>query len=161
VHTSEAVREADPEAKVLIAGAAGGSEEFVRFYRGVFKNEKAIKAFDIANVHCISNDDYGSFNVEPYKKLLEEFNIKKPIWVTEAEAMISTDHDINATQTLNSVKKALSLGAKRIFFTRYDFRVRDGEKMPPESKEAESIKIKISGSDPVEAYQEITSQSSK
>ena len=72
--------------------------------------------------------------------------------------MMSTDHDINGTQTLNSTKKALSLGAKRIFFTRYDFRVRDGEKMPPESKEAEDIKVKIQGSNPVEAYKKITSE---
>ncbi|MDO8885866.1 hypothetical protein, partial [Candidatus Oleimmundimicrobium sp.] len=64
IKTSEAIRGADPEAKILIAGAAGGNDRFLNFYREVFENEDVISAFDIANVHCISNDNYQSFNVE-------------------------------------------------------------------------------------------------
>lgn len=121
--TSTAVKAANPGASVLIAGAAGGDDRFLDFYRGVFSHHSEIpNTFDIANIHCISNDSYSSFNVEPYKNLLAEFGLdSKPIWVTEAEAIISNDATTNATQTYNSAKNARALGAQRIFFTRYSF----------------------------------------
>lgn len=120
--THTAVKEADPSAKVLIAGAAGGSDEFLNFYRGVFQDETARNSFDIANVHCISNDSYESFNVEPYKNMLAEFNLDgKPVWVTEAEAIVSEDAAANYSQTYASVRSALAFGARKIFFTRYGF----------------------------------------
>ncbi|MDO8886166.1 hypothetical protein, partial [Candidatus Oleimmundimicrobium sp.] len=159
IKTSEAIRGADPEAKILIAGAAGGNDRFLNFYREVFENENVISAFDIANVHCISNDNYQSFNVELYKEMLQEFGINKPIWVTEAEAIISDDIDINATQVLQSTKKALELGAEKIFFTRYDFRGRFGGMKPPmPGGEPQDIKPEIDGSNPAEAYRKITGQ---
>ncbi len=156
IKTSEAIRKADSEAEILIAGAAGGNNTFLDFYRSVFKNKKAIAAFDIGNVHCISNDSYDSFNVEPYKKMLAEFGVKKPIWVTEAEAFIYQDAGSNATQTFNSVRKALSLGAQRIFFTRYEFKQK-GEGVKPPLYSA-PIKITIKGEDPRAAYQKIIGQ---
>jgi len=161
IKSSEVIRQADPEAKILIAGAAGGSDQFLGFYRQVFQNSNIGKFFDIANVHCISNDNYDSFNVEPYKKMLEEFNLDKPIWVTEAETIISDNPNINATQTLNSTKKALDLGAEKIFFTRYDFKLRQMggmDKPPLISKGLKEIKVEIDGSDPIKAYKIITSQ---
>lgn len=121
--TSTAVKAADPSAKVLIAGAAGGDDRFLDFYRGVFSHHAEIpNTFDIANVHCISNDSYSSFNVEPYRNMLAEFGLdSKPIWVTEAEAILSDDAKINASQTLSSTRSARSFGAQKIFFTRYSF----------------------------------------
>lgn len=122
IHTFRAVKAADPKAQVLIAGAAGGNENFLNFYRQVFANAEAWGSFDIANVHCISNDSYSSFNVEPYKNMLSEFSLSgRPIWVTEAEAIISDDAKTNYNQTYSSARQALSLGAQRIFFTRYGF----------------------------------------
>ena len=122
LETYTSVKAADPSAQVLIAGAAGGRENFLDFYREVFQSESARNSFDIANVHCISNDSYSSFNVEPYKNMLAELGLgSKPIWVTEAEAIISSDAVTNATQTYNSAKSARALGAQRIFFTRYSF----------------------------------------
>ncbi len=159
IQTYQAIKEADPEAFVLIAGAAGGGGWSLDFYREVFKNSDTQDAFDIANVHCISNDDYQSFNVEPYQEMLEEFGIEKPIWVTEAEAVVSDNPDLNATQTLKSTKKALELGAKRIFFTRYDFELRmmgDKEFFPPDHRL--DIKPEIEGDNPEKAYRIITSQ---
>jgi hypothetical protein len=158
IRTSEAIRKADPEAKILIAGAAGGSEKFLSFYREVLKDKRAVSAFDIANVHCISNDDYQSFNVAPYKKMLQELGINKPIWVTEAEAIISDDPDVNAAQTFQSTKRALELGAEKIFFTRYDFEMGFDEIKPPIVEQPLEIEIQIDGSDPVKAYRKITSQ---
>lgn len=159
IKTSEAIRSADAETKILIAGAAGGSDQFLNFYKIVFSNQKTHNAFDIANVHCISNDSYDSFNVEPYKKMLAEFNLdSKPIWVTEAEAMISPDADINATQVKNSTKKALELGTQRIFYTMYDFVTKVGGGEKPIIPGAKNIATEIDGSDAEKAYKIITNQ---
>ncbi len=158
IKTSEYIKKADSGAQVLIAGAAGGDDRFLEFYRPVFENNDAVGAFDIANVHCISNDDYESFNVEPYKIFLESFGIDKPIWVTEAEAMVSTDSDINATQTLFSTRKALELGVKRIFYTRGKFIDQEGGKALDPKEGPVEITPEISGADPAEAYRIITGQ---
>lgn len=154
IKTYAAIKEADPEAKVIIAGAAGGNDHFLNFYRKVFANKDAINAFDIANVHCISNDGYESFNVEPYKKMLAEFGINKPIWVTEAEAMVSDNADINATQTYLSAKKALELGVEKIFFTRFEFKDRFSK--PGPKRDIPNIPAEIKGDDSEEAYKIIT-----
>lgn len=155
IRTSAAIKEVDKEAKVLISGAAGGDERFLNFYKKVFENKEAISAFDIGNVHCISNDSYDSFNVEPYQKMFEDLGIKKPIWVTEAEAIISKEADVNATQTKESTKKAIELGAERIFYTRYDFNVRGDLGDQPAQAETITSGALISGQDPQKAYQEI------
>ena len=150
------IKQADENAQVLIAGAAGGSQDFLDFYRDVFKNNKARQSFDIANVHCISNDQYSSFNAVPYKKMLREFNIDKPFWITEAEAIISEDVDINATQTALSTKADLKAGAEKIFYTRYNFE-REGPGggfLPPNVVVPETITVQ--GDNPTEAYQQIT-----
>lgn len=158
IKTSKYIKDEDPDAQVLIAGAAGGNDRFLSFYKDVFSNTEAVKAFDIGNVHCISNDNYESFNVEPYKAFLESFAIDKPIWVTEAEAVVSDDPDINATQTLYSTRKALELGAKRIFFTRQKF-IDRGDKPPPAPEDKPvDITPEISGKDAKKAYNIITSQ---
>lgn len=160
IKTSQAIRQADPDAKVVIAGAAGGNDQFLNFYRQVFGNEETLTAFDIANVHCISNDNYDSFNVEPYKRMLTEFGLEsKPIWVTEAEARISNDPNVNATQVFHSTKKALELGVQKIFYTMYDFTTPVGgggqKKMPQNSP---TITPELDGSDAETAYQKIISQ---
>lgn len=163
IRTAKAIRQADPEAKILIAGAAGGNDDFLGFYKEVFKNKEAVDSFDIGNVHCISNDSFDSFNVEPYLKMLnetivDEYGITKPVWVTEAEAFISEDADLNAGQTFQSTKKAINLGAERIFFTRYDFENKGP--MPPKlpGGKTPSTDIRLDGSDPVKAYRKITEE---
>lgn len=155
IKTAAAIREADSEAKILIAGAAGGDDRFLDFYRGVFKNEDVAAAFDISNVHCISNDDYDSFNVDPYLKMLAEFGIEKPVWVTEAQAFVSDDPDANATQALYSTREALALGAERIFFTSYEFEPGMGAPKPPGGWPTD-LPVELDGDDAEAAYQVIT-----
>ena len=152
IKTNQAIKLADPTAKTLIAGAAGGDESFLKFYKAVFQNDSAQKAFDIGNVHCISNDDFATFNVAPYKQMFDALNIKKPIWVTEAESLVGKNVDENATQTLNSVKAALKLGAEKIFFTQYNF---NSDKNKEFSKEI-IIEPTLSGVSPEIAYKQIT-----
>jgi hypothetical protein len=118
--TYSAVKEADPTANVLIAGAANVDDWNLNFYRAVFWSPAARNSFDIANVHYISSGDVSSLNVGPYKEMLAEFGLdSKPLWVTEAEMMISGDKKENARQLSASTKEALRQGASRIFFTRF------------------------------------------
>ena len=139
--THNAVKEADPEAKVLIAGAAGGSDQFLGFYENIFKKyKKAKNYFDIGNVHCISNDYYNNYNVKAYKRLLNKYGIKKNIWVTEAEALVHDTKEENYTQTRTSTNKALKAGAKKIFYTSMNFG--GGEKARKYSKNKFKIIIK-------------------
>ena len=74
--------------------------------------------FDIANVHYVGIDiatgktanlgDRSTLNVKPFKKLLDERNIKKPIWVTEAV--------LKSSSAKSSLQGALSAGASKVFF---------------------------------------------
>ena len=122
-NTYQAVKAADENAQVLIAGAAGSDRRFLNFYENMFKSDSDIKNyFDIANIHCISNDNgANTFNVAQYKQMLRDNKIDKPIWVTEAEMMRGSTLEENAQIAKNNVKGALTLGAQKIFFTRYDF----------------------------------------
>jgi hypothetical protein len=152
VSTYKVIKEADPTASVVIAGAAGGDDKFLNFYKKVFGNSQALASFDVANVHCISNDSFDSFNVEPYKKMLSEFKITKPVWVTEAEAIVTDDTSKNATQTWKSAQKALDLGAEKIFFTRYEFE----DKMSGPRLEGVDVEAELDGADPIGVYKRIT-----
>lgn len=156
IKTAAAIGQADESAQILIAGAAGGDEDFLNFYRQVLAVSGAKEAFDIGNVHCITNGDYGSYNVQPYQEMLSNLGISKPIWVTEAQALLSTDQDINASQTYASTKKALELGAERIFYTHYEF---NGGNNPPrlELSTPQTFEKNIDGDEAVKAFQIITS----
>lgn len=120
IETSKIIKQADPDAKVLIAGAAGGNPEFLNFYTQVFKNTDTQTAFDLGNVHCISNEQGSDFNVSSYKKILTDAGITKPIWVTEAENMKGNSLQENADLTKQSTTGAIAAGAERIFYTRYN-----------------------------------------
>jgi len=158
IKTAEVIRKADPEAKVLIAGAAGGNDGFLNFYRQVLADKQTHKAFDIGNVHCISNDDYETFNVAPYQEMLKEFGLNKPIWVTEAESLISTEIDVNASQTLESTQNALGLGAVKIFFSSQKFMKKPEGYLPEKSKSLSDFKVKLNGDNYQEVFSIITSQ---
>lgn len=122
IQTSEAIRSADQNAKILIAGAAGADKQFLDFYREALSVNGTKDAFDIGNVHCISNDQGTSdFNVGAYKKMLAEFKISKPIWVTEAESFNGKTAEENYELTKKSTMGAISAGAEKIFYTRYNF----------------------------------------
>jgi len=122
VETAKAIRGADSSAKILIAGAAGADDRFMNFYKTVLANQEVAASFDIGNIHCISNErGTHDFNVGAYKKLLQSFNLDKPIWVTEAEAFNGQTAEENFELTKQSVAGAIAAGAERIFFTRFNF----------------------------------------
>lgn len=151
--TSEAIRSADKDAKILIAGSAGADERFLNFYRQVLPISGVNEAFDIANIHCISNDDEtGDFNVGIYKQMLTTLKISKPIWVTEAESFNGKTAQENYELTKKSTQGAISAGAEKIFYTRYNF---DDFRKDMSQKNVES---ESSIKDSQEKYQDIMSQ---
>ncbi len=120
--TSKAIRKADKDAKVLIAGAAGGSDQFLDFYDELFtKHPKARGYFDIGNVHCIQNDYYNNFNVAAYNRLLKKHGMRKPIWVTEADAFIGDTRKATYAQVYKSTKKGKAAGGDKFFYTGMNF----------------------------------------
>ncbi len=120
-HTYNDVKDADLEAQVLIAGAAGGDPEFLQFYETMFTEvPQSTSSFDIGNVHCISNDQATQdFNVKPYQEMLGRFNADQSIWVTEAEALYGNSKEANIENTKTSTRNALSEGAEKIFYTTF------------------------------------------
>lgn len=158
IKTAEMVHKTDPEAQVLIAGAAGGNDGFLDFYRQVFENKAAREAFDIGNVHCISNDDFESYNVAPYQEMLAEFGIDRPIWITEAETLISYDVNINASQALASTKEALRLGAERIFYAHQKFELGLDKRAPDPKLKIPTYETMLNGYNSQAAFQIITQE---
>jgi hypothetical protein len=141
-HTYNAIKTADPDSYVVIAGAAGGNDQFLAFYEEVFNSmADAENYFDIGNVHCISNDrETRDYNVGVYKQMLSMAGIDKPIWVTEAEAFYGATAEENYQNTLTSTQGAITAGAQRIFYTRYLFEDtrKDMSQMLEPSKEVET-----------------------
>ena len=115
--TSTAISKADPEAKVVIAGAAGGHDYYINWWDEMFKaHPKAKKYFDISNVHAISSEEYiNNYNVKAYRRMLRQNNIKKNIWVTEADVNFFDTKEQNYSQTRKATKKALNSGATKLF----------------------------------------------
>lgn len=125
------IKAADNKTQILIAGAAGVQPEFQKFWERVFSTPKIADFFDIANIHCISapNQDRedsvsisaNDLNVSSYQKLLSNYKIIKPIWVTEAENIQGNDVQANVKRLDASVANALKNGAEKIFFTGASF----------------------------------------
>ncbi|MFH1520580.1 MAG: hypothetical protein ABID61_02975 [Candidatus Micrarchaeota archaeon] len=98
------------DCKVVHAGAAGSDESSLLFWGNVY-SKGGTNYFDIANTHFVSFGDEETLNIKNFQFLLNEHNIDKQLWLTEAEFKDS-NVDIKS-----SVKGAFDAGADRIFFT--------------------------------------------
>jgi hypothetical protein len=95
--TYQAVKEADPEAKVLCGGMGTMKPEAISFWRPIF--EKGSQYFDIASIHVVwPLAEFGQAEhataeliamaegyVPEFKKLLSKYGIDKPIWQTATQ----------------------------------------------------------------------------
>ncbi len=83
--SSKVIKEKQPDAVIVMAGAAGMFPENKKFWKSALP--KIQDHFDIANIHHITPPD-GKCDkdmwVGDFAKLLESLSIEKPIWVTEA-----------------------------------------------------------------------------
>lgn len=80
--TSEAVKEADPEAKVLNGGIAGFGQESKIFWQRVI-DVSGTKYFDVFNHHSISGSE--KLQVPEARNFMRKNNINKPHWIPEVE----------------------------------------------------------------------------
>lgn len=110
--SNEAIKLSCGDCKIVQGGAAGIMSEMISYWDRIFDLGGA-NYFDIANIHYINFGDLNTLNVKDFKKLMQEKNIDKPIWVTEAE--YSSESQVEA-----SVEGALNAGASKIFFTRFN-----------------------------------------
>jgi len=83
--SSKVIKEKQPDAVIVMAGAAGMFPENKKYWKLVLPKIK--DHFDIANIHHISGPD-GQCDkqlwVDEFAALLKSVNIDKPIWLTEA-----------------------------------------------------------------------------
>jgi len=121
--TYKAVKEADPEAKVLHAGMAEMYPPVLSFWKPIFKEGSSY--FDIANIHCSGPSELSpkaELIVPEFKKLLSKYGIDKPIWVTETqfemgESPVGYISPEEHAQTLvKSYVVAFAWGADNIFY---------------------------------------------
>lgn len=108
----QTIKQKCPDCSIVQGGAAGSQQEFLSFWDNVFELGGG-NYFDIANIHFIGMGDASTLNVKAFKSLLDKHNIKKPIWVTEAE-FGSSGGDVKA-----SMQGALNAGASKIFFVSF------------------------------------------
>jgi len=85
--TYEAVKEADPEAKVLQGGMAAGQQmdTLFSFWEPIL--EKGSQYFDIANIHTVGT--HAELLIPELREFLSKYGVDKPIWVTEAEYYVA------------------------------------------------------------------------
>ncbi|RLE42018.1 hypothetical protein DRJ19_04855 [Candidatus Woesearchaeota archaeon] len=125
-YSYEAIKSSCPDCKVVQGGCAGNGK--AGFWENVFTYGGA-DYFDIANIHFITHGDKETLNVKDFKALLDKHNIKKPIWVTEAEL---TDEK----NLIEYSKNAIKAGATKIFFTKI---LMDDHKISPVYKNITDI----------------------
>lgn len=126
----ETVKEAVPEAKILMGGLgivinSEGTNE-VEYLREVLKAGGG-SYFDIFDFHFFGNaGDYLKARQKylNFKNIFEEFNLRKPVWVTETSTFSGTLKDrpyqseqVQAGELLKRYIYLLSLGVEKVFWT--------------------------------------------
>ena len=130
--TYEAIKKSDPEAKVLIAASSSSEQKSLDFYKDIFASNPEFKNyFDIANTTANQDEpSYNSLNLEPYKAMLAESGIEKPIWVTQVEAPDTQDLSVYIEVLQSNTKSALELGAEKILYANTKFDIETFKKIP-------------------------------
>ena len=83
--SSKVIKEKQPDAVIVMAGAAGMFPESKKFWKSALPKIK--DHFDIANIHHISGPDGqcdSQLWVDEFAELLKSVDVNKPIWLTEA-----------------------------------------------------------------------------
>lgn len=109
----EAIKSADKNSKVVLAGMAGTGSESQDFWAKVF-NKDIKNYFDIGNIHSITSSST-SLNTRYYQKILAENKINKPYWLTEVQITGETQ----ASDLVKGYVHAFKAGTKKIFYTIY------------------------------------------
>jgi hypothetical protein len=111
------IKDADPNAKVLMGGMAGMLDRFVNFWEPIMDDAK--EYFDIANIHSIdTTENREDLYVAEFKQFLREHNVEKSIWITEAQFGRLEDRlsDEFGPIIVRATVLSLALGADKIFY---------------------------------------------
>jgi len=120
--TYEEVKAACAQCQVVqggVAGIAPDKEQFLRSYLALGGGQY----FDIASIHFIHSGAFDTFNVEPFKRTLQDYGIDKPIWVTEVQIESGPGADYPyltdeaaAALLVKGYVRAFALGADKLFY---------------------------------------------
>lgn len=117
----EAIKQADPDAKVLHAGMAGMDQNFQDFWDPIYATEDIGNYFDIANIHTISTTEKREdLFIDKYTAFLNTYGLEdKPIWITELQIgdLVDIPEDTASFNRLmvKSSIFSLALGADKLF----------------------------------------------
>jgi len=114
----QAIKQADPEAVVLMGGMAGMHKEAVEFWDKIM--DEAKNYFDVANIHSISTTgEREDLYLIKFKEFLRRHGVDKPIWITEAQygELFKPPKDLASVEKLmvRSTVFAFANGAEKIF----------------------------------------------
>ena len=116
IATYQAVKETDPEAKVLHAGMAGVEPATVSFWEPIL--EEGSSYFDIANIHSIEASE--ELHAPEFKKLLSKYGVDKPVWVTEVQhSVVGRTLEEHGRIFAKSYVTAFACGADKVFYTMF------------------------------------------
>ena len=119
--TYEAVKQADPTAKVAHAGMAGMQQNFRDFWDPIFE-AGAGDYFDIANIHTINTDKRREdLYMVKFKEYMKQYGLEdKPVWITEVQygELQGKPTDLVAFEELmvKSTALSLALGADKLIY---------------------------------------------
>ena len=120
VASNESIKEADPEAKIVMGGMSSMLDESVKFWSPII--ERAAKYFDIANIHTINtNEEREDLYMIKFKQFLENHGVKnKTVWITEVQYgdLEKPPEDIFSIDKLlvRSTVFSIALGADKLFY---------------------------------------------
>ena len=112
--TYEAVKSADPEAKVLVGAPAPEQES--KFWNELIDLGGG-EYFDIANIHQVPSEIESSAIF--INDILSEYGFEKPIWVTESGNPFAKDEDKQAENLVKGYVAGFSNGVERVFYNLY------------------------------------------
>ncbi len=142
--TYQAVKEADPEAKVPHGGMAKLRPQAASFWEPIF--QKGSQYFDIANTHLVCPFAgrtkaeliaMAELTVPEFKKSLSGYGIDKPIWVTEAGYHVCNDTspEEHGQILVRSCVASFASGADKFFYNIFSSAPSD----PPDIKQSALI----------------------
>jgi hypothetical protein len=117
--SSEAIHEADPQAKVVQGGASSAYDFMIDFWEDSF-SLGAAQYFDISNVHSINGPE--DLWTEDWAALMNRHNVDKPYWVTEVQISSGQGfkglaEDEQAEMIVKGFVEAFGNGAEKVFYS--------------------------------------------
>lgn len=133
--TYDAIKRADPQAKVLLGGLAMSETETKPFLTAILSdpNYPAARYFDIMNVHSYSPKEIARRKLEAVRQVLARYGAAhKPLWITEAgyasdpalqrHPGYQAGKESQAQWLRDMLPFLLQLGAEKVFwFQLYDY----------------------------------------